>query len=138
MELVHSYAAGLVDGEGTVTLTKENARSKFGYPTISVTSTTFDLVNFLKKNYGGTIVTHKTYKSGHKQSWSWKVVSNGAIAMLEKIAPYMIENEKSRRAYLILKFYKILTPRNGKYTGTQAEEKFLFERNFFSNNKKLS
>lgn len=126
-----AYAAGLFDGEGTVTLSKKHKTDIFRVPTVSMSSTSYELLLFLKENYGGSISKHKTYKSHHKQSWSWKLVYNSALSFLKQILPYMREVEKIRRAKLLLNEYKLLTPRNGKYSKQQKEAKHLFETNFF-------
>ncbi len=46
------YLAAIIDGEGTVTLTKD---SSFRYPTIEVSSTTLEIVEYLKDHFGGVI-----------------------------------------------------------------------------------
>lgn len=39
------YLAAIIDGEGTITLTKDK---EFRYPVIQVTSTTYEIVDYLK------------------------------------------------------------------------------------------
>lgn len=123
------YTAGLFDGEGTVTLATANG--KFRYPVVSVSSTTYSLLEFLQNNYGGHISKHKTYKAHHMQSWSWKTTHNSALLFLEKILNYLKEPEKQRRALLLTQRYKKVTRRNGRYSKKQQEEKLAFEYQFF-------
>jgi hypothetical protein len=127
------YAAGLFDGEGTVTLTKMNAANQFRAPGVSLSSTTYTLVDFMKSTFGGQIIKLKRAKSqGHKQAWHWQTYRGSAINVLEQISPYLREPEKRRRALLILEQYKVVTPRNGKYTPEQIELKEAFEATFFA------
>lgn len=131
MEINHSYAAGLIDGEGTITLSKNKSSDKFRKPAISVSSTTYELLQFLKNHYGGSISRHKTYQDHHKESWSWKLSYNKAIDFIQIILPYLKEPEKVRRCTLIITEYKTLTPRNGKYTEELSQLKENFEYRFF-------
>jgi hypothetical protein len=123
------YAAGLFDGEGTVTLSTANG--KFRYPVASVSSTTLCLLEFLQTHYGGHISKHKTYKKHHTASWSWKVRYDEALVFLEKVLPYLKEPEKRRRTLLLIQDYKRVTRRNGRYSSEQLEEKLTLEQRFF-------
>lgn len=126
-----AYAAGLFDGEGTVTLSKQKASAKFRTPTVSVSSTTLSLLEFLKELFGGSIVAQKVYQDHHKQSWSWKLDYNRALNFLCQILPFMREPDKIRRAKLLLEVYPSITPRNGKYTEEMIQSKLEFEHEFF-------
>lgn len=127
---LHAYTAGLIDGEGSIQLTRHSAKAKFRFPFVTMTSTTYQLCEFLKQTYGGYICKKKTYSKKHKQAWHWNCQSQAAIDMLEKILPYMREPEKIRRASMILEEYPKLTVRNGKYSDTQRELKLQFEHRF--------
>jgi hypothetical protein len=127
----YAYSAGLIDGEGTITLSKEFKHSRFRYPCVSISSTTYELLEYMKTTFGGSISNQKKYKDHYKNSWSWKLDYDRALVFLEKIFPYMKEPEKIRRANLLLKEYKSLTPRNGKYTELQTTNKLRFEAEFF-------
>lgn len=126
-----AYAAGLIDGEGSVLYTRNHGSDKFGCPTVSMTSTTPALIDFMKINFGGTVSNHKVYKSHHKPSQVWKVCYNAAISCLELTAPYLREPEKLRRANLILTKYKAVTKRNGKYSESELAAKLAFDYEFY-------
>lgn len=102
---------------------------------MSVSSTTRELLVFLKESFGGHISTQKLGKSHYKPSWSWKLIRGGALDMLEVILPYLKEPEKIRRAALLVKKYRKVTVRNGKYSEPQLREKIAFENEFFINGK---
>ncbi len=126
-----NYAAGLLDGEGSIMLMSAN-KGKKKSPHVSMTSTTIELLEFMKENFGGYIVNKKTYKEHHKQAWAWQLSYDKAFFFCKKIAPYLREPEKKRRAELIVKRYKTVTPRNGKYTAEMLYERSLFEEEFFA------
>lgn len=125
------YLAGLLDGEGTVGITYNS--SKYRTPYISVTSTTYEIVDWLSANFGGHIVKQKIYQSHHKQSWCWKLVNRQQVDdLLTKTLPYMLEPDKIRRGRLILDEYALVTIKNGKYTPDQLVKKLDFEARFLS------
>ena len=130
-EILHAYLAGLIDGEGTITITKEKANSKFKMPVVSVASTTIELLNAFVNNYGGVISNKKLYKEHHKPSFSWRLTNQKALILLNDVLPYMLEPVKIYRAKLLISSYNKLTSRNGKYTETQIKNKLEFEHLFF-------
>lgn len=125
------YTAGLFDGEGSVMLLK-SYKSKFRVPTVSITSTSKAIIDFLVSNYGGVVCKQKVYKAHHKPSWSWRLTYNAALGFLANIAPYLLEEEKVRRTTLLLEQYKEVTCRNGRYTLDQLLAKQRFEDDFMN------
>ena len=79
------YLAGLIDGEGTITLSKKHKNDKFRTPVISCSSTTYELVEYLKQNYGGFISKHKVYQNHHRQAWSWQTSHLNAIYLCTQL-----------------------------------------------------
>lgn len=133
-----AYAAGLFDGEGTVTLGRTHA-NKRRYPVISLTSTTKELVDIMKELFGGSIRARKIPKNPkHNQAWIWELTNDSAIEVLCKILPHLREPEKIRRADLIVRKYKLVTPRTGKYSEETNIAKLEFEKEFFKNSTKVS
>lgn len=126
------YAAGLFDGEGTVTLSKIHSSSLYRSPVASVTSTSLELVEYLKTTFGGFICNQKVSKEHYKQSWSWRIAHDNAINFLTLIRPYIKEQKKLARIQLICDNYKKLTIRNGRYTEEQKNNKLMFEQAFFN------
>lgn len=127
------YAAGIIDGEDTITLTIKKSKlnnRNFRMPVVSVSSTTYEILSFLKDNYGGHISTHKIGKSHYLPSWSWKITYNYAIEFCDKIKDILLEPEKKRRAYLISEVYPKVTQKNGKYTASQLQAKLIFQEQF--------
>jgi len=126
-----AYAAGLFDGEGTVTLAKHHSSDPFRRPVVSMTSTTRELIEFMHRNFGGNIRSQKVYQEHHKQSWAWKAEYTDAVECLKLLCPFLLEPSKIHRAKLILSEYAILTVRNGKYSDVQKKRKLGFEARFF-------
>ncbi|WP_445505561.1 LAGLIDADG family homing endonuclease [Niallia sp. 03091] len=127
-----AYVAGIIDGEGSITLTKmhkgENRR-----PCLTITSTDIELLTYLHSLIGGTIVNKKNYKPNqHKKAYTLFIKKKEDVfSTLEKIYPFLRIHKKKRRVQWILKYYDAVTPRNGKYSEELLKEKLLFEENFF-------
>ena len=131
-DLEKGYIAGLIDGEGSISLYRDHASQKFRYPAVEITSTTLPMLEMVKNIAGGSISKQKVYKSTYKQSWHYQVKSNKAIALLEEIKDYLLEPKKKARAELICSTYKTVTPRNGKYSEEMLKKKMQFEEDFFN------
>lgn len=128
-EYIKSYCAGLIDGEGTITLTKVNG--KYRFPTIQVASTTIELLNELKLHYGGVISSKKTYQPHHKPSYHWTLTNQKAMTMIMDILPYLREPKKRERGQYLIENYDKSVKRNGKYTEDDKLYKLEFETGFF-------
>lgn len=133
MNTNHIYMAGLLDGEGTIGIARSDTKGRFRAPYISISSTTPEIIQWLKETYGGHVSIQKTYQDHHKQAWSWKLRNlSDLYDLLDNVLPFMLEPDKIRRGTLILNEYKAVTPRNGKYTSEMLERKQEFESRFLS------
>lgn len=130
-ETIHAYTAGLLDGEGSITLSRQH-RNEFRSPVVSICNTDTNLIQFLEHHYGGTVVKKKKYKPHHLQSYTWSITYKYAIDFLKLIFPYILHEEKRRRACLIIDKYDSVTVRNGRYNPKQFKDKMDFELEFFS------
>lgn len=141
MNIVDAYAAGLMDGEGSIMLSRAHAVGSaqggaFRQPTCTLSSTSRELVEFMLQEYGGFICNQKKYKEHHKQAWIWRVSYTRANKLLRRILPFLKEKEKIRRAKMIVEEYPKLTKRNGQYTEQQRQLKLAFEKRFLRGNAK--
>lgn len=111
-----AYIAGIIDGEGSIMLLKFH-KNQYPAPCVSIASTTLELLEYIKEKTGmGNIKTKKNYNiEHHKNSFTYIVHHDNAIEFLELIYPYLVIKSKKKKAGLIIKDYKRLTPRNGRY-----------------------
>lgn len=130
-ELEKGYIAGIIDGEGSICLTTKRI-GEFRSPSISVASTTYELVEYLKNKIGGNISIKTKSQEHHKQSWVWAIGTNLTLELLEEIQNYLLVPEKKYRANLLTAKYKQVTVRNGKYSEEKLKEKLAFEEEFFT------
>jgi len=125
-----SYVAGIIDGEGTITLPKQSTESDFRSPSVSISSTDIEILDFVQSRFGGYISKKTKRRDHYKQPYQWKVDYNGAIELLKNTINYLNCPEKKRRANLILNHWKDITPRNGKYSKEQKKLKLKFQKHF--------
>lgn len=127
------WLAGILDGEGTITLL---ARSREGrshrQPTLSATSTDREILEHLVKLVGGNISRVVKYKAHHKDAWIWKLNGGSCVLeVLQAVRPWLKAPKKRRRAEFLLQRYDAVTQRNGCYTAEQRQAKEAFEQQFF-------
>ena len=95
-EALLAYSAGIIDGEGTITLVGYKGRYKGQLSKsvkyqicIIVTHTDSNLVNFLKVNFGG-VLTKLKIRPGCRQTWRWHISSRKAAKLLFDLKPYLL------------------------------------------------
>ncbi len=122
-----AYLAGVVDGEGTITLTHihKGANRQLS---VSITNTERQLLDWVRQVIGaGRITTKRRYSERHMPSFTYGITNTQALELLRQIAPYL-RTHKRLRAELVLDRYKALTPRNGKYSPELLEQREKFIR----------
>lgn len=121
-----AYIAGLIDGEGTVTLTRKH-RNENRQLCVSISSTEIGLLDFVKSATGvGKVTNKQASKPHHAHSYAYAVYNRQALSILEQILPYL-KSYKRDRAALVVQGYLAVTPRNGKYTPEILASKKAFE-----------
>jgi hypothetical protein len=125
---IAAYLAGLIDGEGTVTMTRQH-RNEMRRLVVCISNNELAILEFARNVIGaGRITRKRTYNVRHANSYAYQVSSRQALDVLAQILPYM-KSHKTDRAALALQDYVRLTPRNGKYApATTAERKTFEER----------
>jgi hypothetical protein len=126
-----AYIAGLIDGEGTVTLTRIHA-NECRRLVVSIANTEIQLLNFVIEQVGaGKITRKRTTCDLHTPSFCYAVTSQQALELLRQVSPWM-KSYKRLRAELALERYTQLTPRNGKYTNKLLTLRREFEQELLS------
>ena len=124
-----AYIAGLIDGEGTITLSREHIGENRRLA-VSISNTELGILRFVAKATGvGTITNKRAYSSKHTPSYVYKVTNRQALALLKQIVTHM-QSYKRARAKLAIREYLFVTPRNGRYTPTQRRARAKFEKRF--------
>jgi hypothetical protein len=126
-----AYVAGVIDGEGTVTLVRMH-RGENRRPVVSISNTERPLLEHIQGVVGtGRITNKRTTAAHHTPSFAYVLSSRGAIALLEQIVPYL-RTYKAQRARMLVESYRQVTPRNGRYDAVLLAAREAFEREFFA------
>lgn len=130
-ELDYAWAAGIIDGDGCITLSPKGTR--FRSPQVVVDSTDREILDALLSMFGGGIVEKRRYVEHHRQAASWRLYGpTSVLGTLRLVTPFMRCQDKLARALLLLAEYENVTRRNGRYTNEQAAAKVDFEERFMA------
>lgn len=121
MKKVHkAYLAGIVDGEGTVTLMRHH-RGETPSPSVSIANNNERLLRWVKSLVGGVIVRKPKRNPRHQDSFAWVLRFDAALRFLQEIQEFLII--KKPQATLILRDYKKCTHRAGRYDAKLMRKK---------------
>lgn len=131
-ETEKAYLAGIIDTEGNITLQRFHS-NEYPSPCISITSTTLELLLWIKDIVGDGVINHKkNYNIGnHKDRYIYTIKYDNAINLLEDIYPYLIIENKKQRTSLILDNYSRLDP-NGHYSPELLKSRLEFYDEFLN------
>ncbi len=130
-EVDAAYVAGIIDGEGTITLTRTH-RGENRRPVVSISSTELELLTYVRSVIGaGRVTTKVCAQSHHSPSFTYCITSRQALTLLAQVSPYL-RTYKFKRARLLLEEYQRVTPRNGRYTTEQRAARAHMEERFFA------
>ena len=122
-----AYLAGLIDADGTVTLTRKH-RNETRHAAVYISNTDRNLLDFAKNTIGaGKITNKRAVGERHRKSYTFAITNRQAIHLLIDIEPFL-RTYKGDRARMIIKDYVTLTPRNGRYTNELAIARRRFEQ----------
>lgn len=98
------YSAGVVDGEGTLSMTKREYSANWSpnYAVIvEVTNTKREMCDWLKETTGIGTVSPKTHTNKrHKRTYVWKLDRHEMAAFLNRILPFLVIKEDQARLLL--------------------------------------
>lgn len=126
-----AYIAGLIDGEGTITLTRLHA-GEGRRPVVSISNNDWALLKFVQASVGaGKITGKRSASERHAPSFTWQLTSRQALELLEQVVPFL-RTYKADRARLALDRYLAVTSRNGRYPPADLARRHAFEATFLA------
>ena len=105
-----AYAAGLIDGEGTIGIACYPDRHKYHF-TVAVGMMTKEPLEFMRDTFGGTLARNSSH-------WRWVMYNYEAISVLKQIKPFM--QLKAAQVDIGEEFCALLKPRGGSPLGRQG------------------
>lgn len=116
---VLAYAAGFIDGEGSIGIARANPRkgwhSRGTTPRyeahVTVVNTVREPMEWLYQEFGGHLRNKKPGKEGWKPQYCWVISNRRAVSVLRELLPYL--KVKRSQADLLIAFMdgKTLTPK---------------------------
>lgn len=118
-----AYAAGLIDGEGSIRIT---SRGKYGGTTfrqgqytlmVELVNTDKGMIEWMVERFGGSVSHYaENVEQNRKAKWHWRVAANKALYVLDAIWPFV--RTKQRQAKFGRRFQ-----RYAQYAGRAATPK---------------
>jgi hypothetical protein len=104
-----AWLAGIVDGEGTITLCPNSNGIGIGYISISIGMTHVATIRHIRSLTGhGMFVMSVPKNPKHRTCYYWTVRCKQAAAVLRKLLPFLVT--KKKQALLALQFDALMMP----------------------------
>ena len=104
-ETEKAYIAGIIDGEGCITMGKGGRDRSDYHDSITVEMACSEVPNFLYKLSGGSL-KERNREGRTKKFWCWYIRAKGGEELLTQIIPYLVL--KKRQAELFLEYRKTI------------------------------
>ena len=105
-----AYIAGILDGEGTISINFRNPRSASREVNtqltiqVAVVMTDYEVIHWLKEVTGttGEIYHYEARQSHHKPTWAWRPGIADGYEIISQCLPYMKVKKRQAEIYLEL------------------------------------
>ena len=121
-----AYIAGLIDGEGTITMVRRGRENR--YPQVSIANNDLALLTWVQSKCGAGIMATKpakkaTHRTGYALSFSHRV----AMRLLTQVQPWLRTYKGLRARMILIGFDKVNRP-NGRYSPAELKARKDFEQ----------
>jgi hypothetical protein len=82
------YLAGMIDGEGCITI-MSRGQDQAPVAAVIVVNTDTRLMAWLKSTFGGNVRRQAKAVGKHKQAWQWRILARQAETVLVEIRPFL-------------------------------------------------
>jgi hypothetical protein len=131
-ETDRAYAAGLIDGEGSIRMTRRGRSGgtslRVGQHTLMVemTNTDQEMLLWLQGRFGGSISYAKENpQKNSREKWHWRVAANMALRCLDAIWPYV--RTKRKQAKLGRRFQRYVQ----RHSASMTEKRYNLQTRFY-------
>jgi hypothetical protein len=98
-----SFAAGLLEGEGSVRINRATKRN-LGHLVCSVTNTDRELIDWLQGRWPAYMKPVGGLRSDQRPAWAWCIAARKAAAFLSEIRPFVVTTRMKKRIALAVEF----------------------------------
>lgn len=116
------YVAGIIDGEGYVSIDRNDAYSACLVGKVVVQMASPTLPKMLKRAFGGNYRTYKRINPRQSDAHSWCLNGAQSVSLLKKLLPFLIL--KKKQAALVIKLYEARAKRKSKTHPTPLEKRY--------------
>jgi hypothetical protein len=118
----YSYLAGIVDGEGCLTIGAGKKGTCTNYNSIMlVQNTSKQLIDWLQTNFGGKVYLSKKETEKTKAAWMWRILKKKDIEiLLLAILPYLVV--KREQAKILLNFVRLPREANNELRASHWQQ----------------
>jgi hypothetical protein len=108
----YGYFAGILDGEGCLSITVGHKETCTNYnATMQVQNTSKPLIDWLQKKFGGSVYLSKKATEKTKEAYMWRVLKKKEIEiLLLATLPYLVV--KREQAKILLDFVRLTSEAN--------------------------
>ncbi len=120
-----AYLAGLIDGEGTISIgycyrNHKSGRKRYHKAIMSISNTDYRLIEWIKNLFGGYVGVKKYEGKTYKTIYRWSIDGTNIDNILKSVSPYLII--KREQAFLVLELRKTLILGNNQYGSRITDE----------------
>jgi hypothetical protein len=118
-----AYAAGIVDGEGSITLNKQGGTARvkatlYRVPVIQVSMTAKPVIQFLVDTFNGVIALRPRNCT---DLWEWRASNSRALDIMAMLRPHMMEPNKIARIDFLLSTEFRMEQADRRYNSPEKE-----------------
>ena len=90
------YLAGIIDGEGTISVSKRYgiSRNATYFHQFKIGNTDIRLIQWLVDNFGGSFPKCMKLKGNRKDAYVWCLSGHASYKLLKKVMPYLLLKQK--------------------------------------------
>lgn len=113
----YGYLAGIIDGEGCITIGAGRRNDCINYNAIIlVQNTSKELIDWLQKYFGGYVYLSKKETDKNKAAWMWRITKQKEVELiLLAVLPYLVI--KREQAKILLSFVRLPSGKNPEVRG---------------------
>lgn len=118
-----AFAAGLMEGEGSVRINSLTKRNK-GALIVSCVNTDKELIDFLQERWPGYCKPATGLRPNQRPAFVWVIAARQALSFLEEIEPYVVTLRMRERIETARWWQEIKAKHWSRRTEEDAEESF--------------
>lgn len=104
------YIAGLLDGEGCITIEKSKRKGKRNFSfdlRVTIVNKCKKVLELIHQQFNGSLIPRNHTKPQHSICWTWTITSNKAKEFLNLILPFMVIKKEEAKVAIEFQNYQL-------------------------------